>query len=350
MSVPHPAADGRAGRAVVSETRTRVAYLSEARADLLLRGAGRRRPLVLVSDEVTRLSYPLREALQDAGSAWVVRATDGTLRDGFTGRRLERFADAVDGRPMRPDDDVAVRYLRPAPAEAVQLFVSQSVRHTATATTVLGATADLFAEELTGAPLAGWGTHEPAVVAWDRTRLTELARRRMPNDTTLVVTGRGLVGTIRVSRAAHGLEETTQLAVAVGAPGSDTAREALDRVPGIVRALAAHHMPLFGLVLARAGRADLTFPSLLEAPPVAVGMLVGPPGVRELGLDVTDLADRLDARVVGRPRIPGLYFPLGGFGDTGWARLHAVVDALGRDRVGAIIGTAGTWLEASGGR
>lgn len=351
MTIPHPTIDRSDGHIVMTETRAEVAYLSESRADLLLTASAAGRPVVLVSDEVTRITYPMREALRDAGAFWVVRGTDGTLRDGLDGRRLSSISDAVTRGPVTSADDVAVRYLRPQPAQAVQLLISQSVRHKAAETTLLGGTAELLSTELTGAEPSGWGAHEPAVVAWDRTRLTELSRGRMPSETTVMVAGsheRPLIGTIRTARTAHGLEETTQLMVAVGAPGSDEARTAVESVPSVLAGLATHHMPLFGLVMARTGRRDLTFPSVLEAPPTPIGMLIGPPGVRDLELDVTDLAARFDARVVGRPRIPGLYFPLGGFHEPGWQAFDAVLEALGPERVRAVLGDAGAPIEEAG--
>lgn len=340
----HPAVDRSDGRLVVTETRAVVAYLSESRADLLVKASAAGRPVLLVSDEVTRLTYPMRQALRDAGGFWVVRGVDGTLRDGLDGRRLDRLSDAVRVPPVSSPEDVAIRYLRPEPPEAVQLMLSVSVRHKASATTVLGGTAELLATHLTGDPPRGWGAHEPAVVRWDRTALTELARRRMPHETLVTVAGgshRPLSGLVRTARTEHGLEETTQVIVGVGAPGSDEARAAVDGLPDVARELAVAQMPLFGFVMARTGRADLTFPSVLETPPTPLGMLVGPPGVRQLDLDVRDLAERFDARILGRPRIPALWFPLGSFSEPGWPALDAVVDALGRDRVRALLDSAG---------
>ncbi|MEE6281241.1 DUF6177 family protein [Georgenia sp. MJ170] len=355
MSVRHPALDGRAGAALVTETRAEVAYLSESRASLLVQAAAEGRRVILVSDEVTRLTYPLQQLLQDVHGGWVVRGTDGTLRNGLNGRRLATIAEVLDATPLQTQDDVAVRYLRPGPgsSEAVQLVISQSVRHKAVDTTLLGGTVEILATELAGAVPTGWGPFEPALRRWDRTALTELARSRMPRESTLVVAGetdRPLSATIQVLRTSDGLEETTQLMLPVGAPGSDTTRRALEALPGAFASLAAHHMPQFGLVLARTGRRDLTLDSTLAAPPTVAGMLIGPPGVRQLGLDVPALAERFDARVVGRPRIPGLYFPLGGLTDPGWERLDAVVDHLGRERVQSIVDLAGTWLESSRGR
>lgn len=348
MNAKHPMLDQSDGVILMTETRARIAYLSEARADLLIAAAEVERPLVLVSDEVTRLTYPMREALRDVHGRWVVREVGGTLRDGLSGARLTSIADAVrTGPPSRPED-VSVRFLRPVPAQTVQLVISQSVRHKAAATTILGGAAELFARELTGAAPTGWGAHEPAVVAWDRTRLTEMSRTRMPRETTVMVAGspdRPMIGTIRASRVDSGLEETTQLMLGVGAPGSDAARDAIGRIPVVMADLTTHQMPLFGLVLARTGQADLSFPSVLEAPPNPVGMLLGPPGVRELGLDVSRMAAELDARVVGRARIPGLYFPLGSFHEPGWAKFDAVLDALGPDRVRQVLGSAGMPIE-----
>jgi hypothetical protein len=348
VTAPHPAIDASSGEVIATETRAEVAYLSEARADLLVQASAAHRTVALVSDEVTRLTYPLREALRDAGGRWVVRGIDGTLRDGLDGRRLASVADATDRTPLTHVDDVAVRYLRPVPAESAQLLISQSVRHKAADTTLLGATAELFAAELTGAPPSGWGAHEPAVNSWDRMRLTELARKRMPNETVVMVAGSGerpLVGTLRTARTENGLEETTQLLVGIGEPGSDRARAAIDALPSVFAALATHQMPLFGLVMGRYGRRDLTFPSVLEAPPTPLGLLMGPPGVRELGLPVDELTARLGARVVGRPRVPGLYFPLGSLDREGWTALDAVLDAIGHDNVRRALGTGGPFEE-----
>lgn len=349
MSAPHPTIDSSDATAVVTETRAEVAHLSEARAALLVAVSAAGRHVVLVSDERTRLTYPLREALRDAGGFWVVREESGAMRDGLDGRRLDSIADAVTRGPLASADDVAVRYLRPARPDAVQLVISQSVRHKAIRTTLLGGPMELLAEQLTGAVPAGWGAHEPAVVTWDRGRLSEFVRGRMPDETTVMVAGsvaQPLIGTIRAARTSGGLEETTQVVLGVGAPGSAAAAAAIERLPEIFAGL-AHQMPLFGLVVARTGRADLTFPSILEVPPSPLGMLIGPPGVRELHLDVPDLTARLGARVVGRPRIPGLYFPLGAFDRPGWQALDAVVETIGLERVRAVLGSAGGQLEGA---
>ncbi|PYG01784.1 hypothetical protein SAMN05216184_101248 [Georgenia satyanarayanai] len=353
MSVRHPALDAQAGGELVTETRAEIAYLSQSRAELLVTAANEGRRVILVSDEVTRLTYPMQQVLQDMRGCWVVRELGGTLRDGLGGRRLSKVSDVLDDAPIRDRDDVAVRYLRPAAPDTLQLILSQSVRHKAAETTLLGGTAEIFGEALTGSAPTGWGPYEPALRRWNRQELTAVARARAPEDTTLVVSGgteRRLNGTIQVSRTADGLEENTQLMLGVGALHSEAAARAMESLPGTFATLAAHHMPLFGLVMGRTGRQDLSLEPLLAPPPAVLGMLIGPPGVRQLDLDVPALAERFDARVVGRPRIPGLYFPLGGLTEPGWDRLNAVIDALGRDRVSRILDLAGTWMESGSAR
>src|SRR5947209_20365665 len=100
MTVPHPAIDSGAGDVIVTETRAEIAYLSEARTDLLVTASAAGRTVALVSDEVTRLTYPMRELLRDCGGRWVVRSIDGTLRDGLDGRRLDSLADAGTYAPL----------------------------------------------------------------------------------------------------------------------------------------------------------------------------------------------------------------------------------------------------------
>ncbi|WP_028046008.1 DUF6177 family protein [Cellulomonas sp. URHE0023] len=347
MTVSHPAIDSGAGDVIVTETRATIAYLSRSRSDLLATASGHGRTVALVSDEVTRLTFPMREALRRPGRRWVVRGLDGTLRDGLDGRLVRALADAGTNRPLTSADEIADRYARSAFADSVQLVITYSARHRAEETTLLGATAEALALELTGAAPAGWGLHEPAVAAWDRVRLTELSRQRMPSETVTVVAGapgRPLVGTITAAWTAEGLEETTRLLVGVGAPGGDEARSAIAALPSVFARLGAHEAPLLALVLGRAGRRDLTFPSVREAPPTPLGLLVGPPAVPYLRLPREDLVAGLDTRVIGPPGASGLYFPLGTLEQDGWSALDTVLDAVGHENLAAL-GTSAAPLE-----
>jgi hypothetical protein len=344
----HPLADSEGEGTVRTESRAPIIYLSEARSDLLSKVAAAGGRVILVTDGLSRLTEPFREALRRTGGKWVVRSGDGTLRDGRTGRRLERFQDAVTAEPISGIGDVAVAFLRPESPEELQLVVSLSTRHRPDSDTRLGGPIELLALRASRETPEGWGTTEPAGRAWDRAAITDFARARMPRETRLIVTGSSrfpLIATVSARRTAKGVEELTTGLVAAGAPGSGRANDVLAAVPGYLTELAGTSMPLFGLVLARPGRRDLTHPPVLQAPPLPVAMLIGAPGVRELGLDPADALARFGAVIVGRPRIPALLFPLGTAADvSGLELLRDVLEYLGRDRLLRSLGADATAL------
>ncbi|MEU4384965.1 DUF6177 family protein [Promicromonospora sp. NPDC023805] len=349
-----PALDFHSDLALHDESRARVVGLSAARSDLIRRAAENDRRYLLVTDERSVLTPPMHDALLSSGGVWVVREGDGhgPKRDAVTGRRVADMADALNGAGrveadntspiflrQVPDDDTLpawaiddVRRLVDAPTTQ-QVIISMSVRHNARRTTVLGLTAELLLDALTGSGPSSWGTAEPALAPWDRAELTRYARGRAPDDTHLVVVAPHAVGTVTVRRTADGLEETTQLTLGAGDPRSDAARSVLDGIPAAFTLVAQKVMALFGLALTRVGRADLNVPPIVEAPAVPLTMLVGPPGVRSLGLDLDAAAQQFGGTQVGRRRLPGVLLPLGTGDRVGWTRLTEVVEWIGPGRV-----------------
>lgn len=352
-TVAHPAVDGVSPTLVQHETRAEVVHLSEARADLLRRVAVDGRRVALVTDERSHLTYPMHDALLGSGGVWVVRELDGTLRNGSNGHLLPSIASSIDVPAPRGIRDLSPVFLRQAPADTApgsellrrrladpsgrQLIVSVSVRHNARRTTTLGRTADLLAEHLTGQPILGWGAREPAMVPWDRTVMTAHARSRAPHDSRLVIVGAGLVGTILVRRTSHGLEETTQVLVHAGPPGSDQARSVVEQCGPLFEEVSATQTPLFGLVTTRTGRADLLIPSVIETPAVPLSMLLGPLAVREVALDLDHFSREFGAYPTGRRRAPAVVVPLGTFDHADWGRLTTVISLLGAERVLAAV-------------
>lgn len=337
----HPLVDSAGGGTIRVESRAGVVRLGRAQLDLLRTASTEGARPILVTDGLSVVTEAFRQALVDAGGAWVVRGDDG-LRNGLDGRRLEAFTDAVLLGPPTTVEDVAVGHLRPEPATADQLVVSASVRHRASAETVLGTTTELLAVELAGAAPTGWGTHEPASRAWDRRAFTEAARERMPDPTRLLAVGSPaapLAVTITAQRTEHGVEELTTGLLSVGAPGDAAASVRVAAVPQVLGRLAAAQLPLFALVLRRPGRADLAQAPRMALPPVPVAMLLGAPSVRQLGLDPGAMHDRFGAVVAGRPRIPALVLPFGRHRDRDPVEeLAAVLSHIGRDRVADAVG------------
>jgi len=340
-AAPHPLVDSAGEGSIRTESRAAVVRLGRAQADLLGRAAAEGARPVLVTDGPSVLTEAYRQALTDAGGAWVVRGDDG-LRNGLDGRRLERFQDAPGLGAPTTIADVAVGFLRPQQLQTEQLVVSVSVRHRAAEETVLGTTAELLATELTGAAPTGWGTHEPAGRPWDRRALTGAARGRMPDPTRFVVVGSAAAPvalTVTAQRTEHGVEELTTGLLAAGPVGDDTTALRIAAVPRALGRLAVSQLPLFALVLRRPGRADLAQAPRLSVAPRPVAMLLGAPAVRSLQLDVEDLRDRFGAIVAGKPRIPALVLPFGGQdGVDPVTELAAVVEHLGADRVAEAVG------------
>ena len=342
--VQHPLLDFGGEGFAATETRTPVVFLSAGRVSLLAQATEANRRAVLVTDELCLLTPALAAVWREAGAGWVVRSKSG-LREGFSGRRLSAVGDVLVAPPVRDIDDVDLGFLRPTAADAVQLSVVVSLRHQARAGTVLGGPATQLAELVTGRPPRVWGAHEPAGQRWDRSELTHFARTQMPGPALLVSAGDRFTANLIVQRTANGVEEITEAQLDLGVPSTVAFADHRIRMLSWLADLAATAMPLVGLVLARPGRADLLIPPLLTHPPTPLALLIGPPGVRGMGVDVDAMVERFDAIRVGRPRIPGVLFSLGTLGEPTWSRLDTILSAIGGDQVSELIGLSPRHLE-----
>lgn len=343
--VPHPLADA-SGDAVVTETRSPVVFLSQGRVSLLAAARDAGRPVILVTDEHSVLTPAFAEVWREAGAAWVVREAGGMLREGLTGRTLPTVESVLTATPARSLDDVSTRFLRPTAATAVELAAVLSVRHRARDTTLLGAAAERLADAAE-TPLTGWGPHEPVGLPWDRAGLTAFLRGRMPADAAVVVTGPGTAGTVTARRTGQGVEEITRVVASAGVPSSAAFERRLAAATQALAGLASTAMPLAGMLLARPGRTDLCLPPLLPLPPTPLALLIGPPGVKDLALDTGRMTAEFGAIVVGRPRIPGLLFPLGRLGEPTWLRLDAILGTVDRGLLDRALGRTADLLRSA---
>lgn len=323
----HPAVDVVTGRvAVVLQDRPVVPF-SAWLADAVRVCAGSGRGLQVVTPPGARLTTPLRLALDGPDTRWVVRdATGATCYDGLSGRRLHWDGDAFVPAPAGPDHGPALApefVDREAPAGR-QLLLEVRLRHPATATARLGGALEVLCAALTGEPPRGWGTAEPATEPWDRGDLTAFARGRAPAPTLLVVVGGGdrpAVGTIRVARAASGVDETVTLVVGEADP---------DAVAAVAERLAGDEPLVSLLAQVCPGRTDATWAPRLAGLPVPVGLAVGPDEVAHLGVDHALAAPAPAARPLGDPARPAVWFDLGdGTTPAGWDHLAAVLQHVG---------------------
>ncbi len=342
--IRHPLIDSVHVGWVHTESRAPVIHLSEGRADLFNQAAANGLRVILVTDELSALTEPYYQAMTGNRGSWVVRAQDGSLRNGVSGARLEHVAEALDSHLIANTDDVAVAFLRPQPIDQLELIITASVRHKALSTTVLGGALESLSTVLRGTPPSGWDVHEPISGAWDRQALTEYARGRMPAETLLLANdpdGPPLIATILAQRSTHGVEETTKAFIGMGIPGSEGVRTAAERTLEAFAQLAApttSGMPLIAFALARPGSVRQLHSPVLPIPPVPLALLIGPPGVKALGLDAARCRRDFDAIVVGRPRIPGLLFPLGDLDGRGWETLDALLASFDQTKMNALLG------------
>jgi hypothetical protein len=327
----HPAVDVVTGRVAVVLQDRPVVPLSAWLADAARACAASGRGLQVVTPPGSRLTTPLRFALDGPDTRWVVRDAGGrTCYDGRSGRRLEWVGDAFVPTPTQldPAPPLAPEFTDPSGPAGRRLLLEVRLRHPATAMARLGGALEAVCAVLTGEPPRGWGTAEPATEPWDGKQLTAFARRRAPAPTLLVVVGGGrrpAVGTVRVSRAAAGVDETVTLVV--GGPG----QAPLDALPEVAEALAAAGEPLVSM-LAQAcpGPADATWEPRLAGLPVPVGLAVGADEVARLGLGHALAAPVPLARRLGPQDRPAVWFHLGdGTTPAGWDRLAAVLQHVG---------------------
>lgn len=329
----HPLADELFEGGVVHHDEDVLLQLTALRADLLLTAARAGRRVVLHSSADSRISDALAGALRDAGGVWVVEDDAGTVWDGLTGRVIDGVEVLLE--PGEQELRVAPAFAAGVGADARHVLLAASVRHRRDVEPRLGALLEAFADGL-GAPAVVYGPHEPAQRAWDRAEVAELLTRR-PDAPRLLVAGSSdapLDASLLVRPTEAGLEEVTEATLAVQ---DEPAGAVADRVRTAFERVATETFPLFAFVLVRPGRRDLSRPPALPYAPAPLAVLIGPPGVRDLGLDVDVLVDRFGAVRVGRPRVPGVLVPFSGELPA-WDDVDRLVRLLGPDRVAAAFG------------
>lgn len=340
----HPLADAVGEGWVVTESRSPVIGLTAGRINLVYEATSASSRVVLVTDDRSSLTPAFDQAWRDAGCGWAIREPAGSIRDGFTGRRLDAVTEVFTRTPPESVDDMSLEHLQPSVADAVEIDLTLSLRHRARATSILGAPIELL-NELVGAPGLAWGVNEPVGNAWDRDELTEFARDSMPAESLLLARSNALAATIEVRRTTEGVEEITQARLSLGTPSTLEFEQLRVQLLNSLANLAVSAMPLVAIVLARPGRGDLLVRPRLQHPPSAIALLVGAPGVRVLGLDIDRMAREFNAAVVGRPRIPALLFPLGTLGEIeGWQKLDAILATVGPERLAAVLGDSASLL------
>jgi hypothetical protein len=297
----------------------------------------------------------------------VIRTAEEGCYDARSGAPLDEPADVL-ALPSRPTSSLGVHpaFVRAPIATRLQLVATVSTRHRVSRPVRLGGVLEAASDAFTGGPPTTWGATEPLVAAWDRDDLTERSRRRMPLESrwaTVTVakqapggaeqqlppgdtaaqhaTGRtASVATLQVARTREGLEETTRVWADVAGPGEERAAGLALEARRFLSVAAAVGMPLLGVAFATIGAPDLARRCTAPSPPEPLALLIGPPGVRALGVDPRAFASRHGGTLVGSPRLPGVLLALGSIEGGGWQRLGGVLGSLDSARVADLLAAA----------
>ena len=289
----HPSALVETEKTRIVAVDSPVVGLSAAIADAIAAGARDTRALQVLTPAFTHITHALRGVLTASGCRWVVEGPGSGHYDGLTGMPLVweaalGFRARQDGAPPAParrqgESGLALglHFIHPAEAD---LRLGEMVEHTT--------------KSLCGAPPTGWGTNEPALMAWDPDRLTDLCRGRAPAPTRTVFTGAGFAGTLQVSRVMEGVKESLNL---VAGNAEHTALpELLAELPDSFQSLTAHRVP---------GAADTHHRPVLGGASVPLGLALGPETVARVGRTKA-MAAPITPETIGPLWSSSLWFPL----------------------------------------
>ncbi|MCX4772468.1 MULTISPECIES: DUF6177 family protein [unclassified Streptomyces] len=291
-----------------------TAWLSDAFRAAAEAGLG----LQIVSPAGTTLSPAVRDSLGGWPSRWIVQDERDGYYDGLTGAVL-RWQDGAFSPPASPDaseedphTQVAAAYQEVADTGERQLGLTFRMVHPADDRLVLGGGLETVWRQLTGRSPAGWGTSEPANLPWSLRQLTDVAHRRAPEPTWLVVVGgpdRPGLATVRITRTEAGVEEHVTMALGYGS-GEEVPTDAL---PALAEALATRHPLQSMLVQLRKARRDMAVPAHFEGPGVPLAFVLGAEEVRTLPGDRARRTPLPEAPLPLGPKTrPALYYPLPG--------------------------------------
>ncbi len=290
----HPAVDRTAARALLVVQDRAVVPFDSWLSDAVATHTGER-TLQVLTPATSRLTYGARTFLAGPLGRWVVRGEDGDCHDGITGLPVHWDTEygfipakepaGVDWAGKEPGAEPVPGFLADfAETAGTQLVVDVSVLHRDPLTPRPGRAAEVVAEHLAGTAPSGWGPYEPALMAWDRERLSGFVQQRRPEPSILYLSGplglgHPLSGQIRLTwRGAHALE---RISVVVGFEGEGSVP--FDALPELVEALAEEGLLESLRVRRLPGRGDTTYVPVWAGPAVPVGLAIGPERLRRVG-------------------------------------------------------------------
>ncbi|MFF4484293.1 DUF6177 family protein [Streptomyces sp. NPDC001520] len=327
----HPAIDVLTNRTAVVLQDRPVIPMTSWLSDALRTAITSDRALHIVTPNTARLTLPTRNALGGHPHRWVVQDPQNGYYDGLSGAVLRwhngTFALA---RTTSGTTPVAQAFTNTTDTGDRQLILALRTRHPADEQLILGRALETTWHHLTGTPPAGWSTAEPVNLPWSTRQLTDLARQRAPQPTSLIAIGhpdRPALATIRIARTPAGVEEDITLTLGY----SEHEPPPLETISHLAEALAtANHGLTSMLTSLRHGPRDLTIPPHITTPPNPVALTLGSDTVHDIGTHHAQHPPLNLAPVqLGPAARPALHYALGkGTNDQTWTTLKRLTQYL----------------------
>lgn len=337
MHVVHPLADEWTDEYAVYVADTTAVLLTDPLDSFLQWSVSEGLRPILVSGPDARVSPPASLALNRAGGFWVVRTPHGAF-DALTGYRLSGFPELWESRV--PSGERLPSFAAPQPEPQGVLGYDIFGHQRAVAQTRVGELAGTVQRALGGAGFDLWGLTEPLLEPFAVDRVTETARRGMPDSDVLHArAGDGSYAAITASRTRRGILEH----VTGGTPIGDYPNQLAPLVEAATRALMAvqaAHQPTIGFVSLAEVAPGVAQTVGIRRPEVPLAVLLGPRAVHDLAAEIDGLRQRHDVLVLGRPRLPSLLVRFSRTDQGSWSQLIAFAHDLGVERVQQVAGLA----------
>lgn len=332
MPYPHPFFDMKVSDlATVTNLDDPCAYLSEGLSDLIYNvRTTTEKQIVLTIPDGARMT-PVFDLVTDAAGCYVLVREESGYRDARSGRWSQDI-DSIIRNPKDPRIVLSERRFEPQ-AHVPLITLSVSIYHPARLGTLLGRAAELMCQHLMPQDtVLGWGRYEPAGAFWDRRELTKLARNNMP-ETFFTLAGHAedgsvATGIMQVARTSNGLEEYLEVNLALPSlPESEWA----NRVCAFLDAVGSELKPQFALAFRSYGHLDGSVPTTIRMAPTPLAILIGAPGIKQLGADPAKIVNEHGGSLTGRGRRHGVLVPLDSTTPGDWSALSALVKTLEGD-------------------
>ncbi|WNE99719.1 DUF6177 family protein [Streptomyces luomodiensis] len=330
-TAPHPAIDVLTDTTAVVLQDRPVIPMTSWLSDALRTAITSDRALHIVTPNTARLTLPTRNALGGHPHRWVVQDPQEGYYDGLSGAVLRWHNGTFTPTHTTPGTTpVAPAFTNTPHTGDRQLILALRTRHPADDQLILGRALETTWRHLTGTPPAGWSTAEPVNLPWSTRQLTDLARRRAPQPTSLIAIGHldcPALATIRIARTTAGVEEDITLTLGYG----EHEPPPLEAIPSLAEALtAADHGLTSMLTSLRHGPRDLTIPPHIATPPNPIALTLGPETVHDIGTHHAQHPPlNLTPVQLGPTSRPALHYPLGdGTNDQTWTTLKRLTQHL----------------------